>query len=408
MKPAILQASCLAALLAAAAHAEHPRSWVQKQIEAGGTHTRLAKMSEGASAVRHQQASIEALTKAVEFLSKGHSLEMWANAQNQLGLALLQRAESCPLPERVCILRQAENAFRASLDFYTREKFPLQFAMAMNNLGIALQELSEWPQDIDPESKSALLKDAGDCYLAAIGAYTAVGKPEDALCTRMNLVSIAAGHASSAPAPERRRLLLESIDDYDGILADPDCKPGLRWRATVQANLAACILQIAEMDANNLPAIERANEVLHGISVCRLSDPSRWARVQALLGLSQQVLAISPGQDKFGLLAESIRYFDWALFVLTRDTAPLEWAGIWTRRGVSMVLLSQNPALAESRRSPMMVDGLVASIQGLSAQTDDPADSQQAAELIAMLKESDAAKKSAHRTTQNAAKAPEK
>lgn len=408
MKAAIFQTACWAAFLAAAANAENSEPWAQKQIEAAGTHGRLARMSEGAPVARHQQASIDALARAVEFLSKGRSVEMWANAQNQLGLALLRRAESCPLPERVGILGQAEDAFRASLEVYTREKFPLQFAAAMNNLGIALQELSEWPRELDPAEKTAYLEGAGHCYLAAIGAYTDMDKTEDVLRTRMNLVSIAGDLASYASPAEKLRLLSESAKDYEGILADPACKPGLPWRATVQANLAACLLQLAETDGNNLPAIGRANEVLHGIPANRLSDPVGWARVQALLGLSKQVLAISPGQDKFGLLAESIRYFDWALFVLTRDTAPLEWAGIWTRRGVCTVLLSQNPALAESRRGPMLIDGLIASIEGLSARTDDPEDGRQAAELIAMLQESAAAKNPKPMAPQDGAKVPAK
>jgi hypothetical protein len=64
----------------------------------------------------------------------------WAGAQNNLGNALLTLGERETGTAR---LEEAVAAFRAALEERTRERVPLDWAMTQNNLGIALAALGE-------------------------------------------------------------------------------------------------------------------------------------------------------------------------------------------------------------------------------------------------------------------------
>ena len=83
----------------------------------------------------------------------------WAGAQNNLGNALMELGER----ERgTSKLEEAVTHFRAALTEWTRERSPLQWARALDNLGSALSELGERENGIEK------LQEAVAAYRAAL------------------------------------------------------------------------------------------------------------------------------------------------------------------------------------------------------------------------------------------------
>jgi tetratricopeptide (TPR) repeat protein len=98
-----------------------------------------------------QVGAIDIYRGVLQEISKENEAEEWAEAQNNLGYALLSKGDPRTLQESVA-------AFRAALNVYTCEKAPLDWARAQHNLGSALGALGERKKDprILRESVAAL------------------------------------------------------------------------------------------------------------------------------------------------------------------------------------------------------------------------------------------------------------
>jgi tetratricopeptide (TPR) repeat protein len=102
----------------------------------------------------------------------------WANAQNNLGLALetLGERESDTIR-----LQEAAAAFREARKEWTRERVPLDWAMSQNNLGIALSSLGE------RENGTAKLEEAVVAFREALKEWTREREPLKWAMTQNNL-----------------------------------------------------------------------------------------------------------------------------------------------------------------------------------------------------------------------------
>ncbi|TKB34612.1 MAG: peptidase C14, partial [Mesorhizobium sp.] len=77
-------------------------------------------------------ASIAARRAALEVLTFETSPVDWANAQNGIGMSLINLGN---LERTGKYLDEAEAAFKATLKVFTRESQPMQWAFEQNNLG---------------------------------------------------------------------------------------------------------------------------------------------------------------------------------------------------------------------------------------------------------------------------------
>ena len=68
----------------------------------------------------------------------------WAASQNNIGIALYSLSEREAGEQH---LIEAEAAYRAALEEYTRGKAPVQWAMVQNNLGNTLNTLGTYHND---------------------------------------------------------------------------------------------------------------------------------------------------------------------------------------------------------------------------------------------------------------------
>ena len=140
----------------------------------------------------------------------GFSQMQRAELQHALGLVLGVVGEQGGDKQA---LIDATMAFRAALKEWTRQRVPLQWAMAQNNLGTALMRLGE------RESGSERLMEAVAAYRAALTEYTRERVPLHWALTQENLAIVFQILATRAAGEARKARLAEALAAVDDALA---------------------------------------------------------------------------------------------------------------------------------------------------------------------------------------------
>ena len=93
------------------------------------------------------EEAVAAFRKALKELTQERVPLDWAMAQNNLGVALMWLGERESGTAR---LEEAVAAYREALKEYTQERVPLYWAMSTGNQGIAMMYLAEPPSTSRP------------------------------------------------------------------------------------------------------------------------------------------------------------------------------------------------------------------------------------------------------------------
>jgi len=389
MLVSVLAASSL--LVAPAVASENSSSpwlpFLESRFQSAHIHQYMARSTEGGLAGEHQRKSIEALREALAALEKEGTPEQRGYARHQLGLALLDRAESSPLPERDKLLAEAEQCFRVALESFPRESFAVPHAAALDNLAIALHARTEWPTNLDPARKAAWHAESEANARAALEIYESLGRTIDALRIRVNLLTVFPSGESKPGTPKPREALEQTIRGLEDILADPALGKRSVTRASAQRSLASQLVQLAEADPANAPAhLERARRLLIEIPGARSGDPRGWVRVQTLLGNVCMAQANLPDADKTALLEQARDHYTEALDASPPEADSLQRASIRLHWGLASVLLSDSPSIPENRRESLIREGLAATFESMSVTTTDPKLRAESLAMIEMLK----------------------
>ena len=129
---------------------------------------RLAGHESGTASLTQAVAAFQAALEEEEGTRERAPLE-WAKAQNQLGIALSILGERARETER---LEEAGQAFRAALEVWTRERAPMDWARVQVNIGLTLLTLGALTLDAR-ESGTARLGEAVEAFDAALTVYVA-------------------------------------------------------------------------------------------------------------------------------------------------------------------------------------------------------------------------------------------
>jgi len=225
--------------------------------------------------------AIEIYHRALGLIGCEQSPLDWAATKRHLGDALLLLAECDRETEP---LREAVDAYLATLEECTRERAPLEWARAQYNLGNALQLLGE--QENDPER----LRQAAEAYRAAL-----------AECT-------------SETAPFEWAQAYNRLGD------------------------TLAILGIEEADGERLKeAINAYRDALEGVD--RELAPLDWAMTQNNLGKALEALGES--ETGTGLLHQAVAAYQAALEERCRELAPSNWATTNTNLGNALVAIAE-------------------------------------------------------------------
>jgi tetratricopeptide (TPR) repeat protein len=239
-------------------------------------------------------SAIELRKRLVELLPRERVPLEWAGAQNNLGFALWALGER---ESGTANLEEAVATFREALTEQTRERAPLGWAGTQVGLGTALQALG-WR-----ESGTSKLQEAIVAYRKALKEFTRERVP-------------------------------------------------LRWAAT-QDNLGNALKKLGarESDTARLDeAVAAYREALKEFT--RERAPLEWARAQHNLGSA--LVALGVRESGTAKLEEAVIAYREALKGKPRERVPLRWARSFGDEGVALMLLAErrgDAAMAETALS---------------------------------------------------------
>ncbi len=238
---------------------------------------------------------------------------LWAGAQNDLGAAL----ETLGVRQNSKVhLEEAVTAFRAALEVQTRERVPLLWAGTQNNLGNALQALGA------RESDTIHLEEAVTAIRAALNEWPRERVPRFWAGAQNNLGN--ALYALGIRESSKARLE-EAVTAFRAALEErPRERMPLDWAVT-QRNLGNA-LEALGVRENGTMQLKEAVTAYRASSEeeTRERAPAAWAMTQSDLG--NALTALGEREEDTAQLKQAVAAFQAALQEQTRERAPLDWA----------------------------------------------------------------------------------
>lgn len=203
-----LAAKMLRAALSNLSQTDHPQLWAHAQNSLGVTLREQGNRAAGPEGARLLAKAVTACNAALRVYTEDAHPLLWAKTQINLGAALRTRGEHTAGPEGAALLAEAVTAYNAALRVTTEDAYPPAWATTQNNLGVALQ--AQGTLTAGPEG-AGLLAEASAAYNAALRVRTEHANPPGWAMTQENiaLAEVAqAQHDSCAdPLPHWRAAL---------------------------------------------------------------------------------------------------------------------------------------------------------------------------------------------------------
>jgi tetratricopeptide (TPR) repeat protein len=362
-----------------------PQDWALTLTNMSALLVDQAAQADGDAKADLLQQAVEANRQALEVRSREQNPRAWADCLNNLATTLHEQSRIAPTEERAGLLEEAVSCFRLTLEVRTRDGLPADWARTQRNLGVVLgdqgkiegegEELERlmgesiaasrasmevftresFPQDWasakrtlatglttlafarSGEERASLLAEAVQAYRDSLEVHTKELWPHDWASIQNNIGSSLMVQSYETVGPEKLRLLEESAIAYRLSLEvySPDFLPG-KWRSGLR-NLALTL----NTQAKQTEGPERVR--LHGeaadayrqtLSVAlQEAIPEEWASTQLSLARTLYAQAgSSEGEDLIRLLEETTSAIKaalavWAEINSQEDSAPYqEWA----------------------------------------------------------------------------------
>ncbi len=297
---------------------------------------RLARLCGAANAQREWGArfgdpwllpdAIRRWREIAEFCSLADDPDNWAMAQNNLGVALRLLGER---ENGTARLEEAVVAYRLALEKRPHERVPLLWAETQNNLGNALLALGR------RETGTARLKEAVQAYRSALEERTGEQAPNACAMTLNNMGNALVALSKRERDPDGLR---HALTVYRSALnyRRREYLP-LAWAMT-QNNLGGALLALGKQ-ANGTTELEESVAAYRFALEERTRErvPYAWARTQYNLG--NALSALGEREDGTARLMEAVEAYRLALEERTVERVPLYWARTTLALIVAMIRL---------------------------------------------------------------------
>ena len=271
-------------------------------------------------------SAIERYKRLVELTPRERVPLDWATAQNNLAGALIRLGER---ESGAAKLEEAVGAYREALKERTRERVPLDWAMTQNNVALALIRLG------GREGGTAKLEEAVVALREALKERTRERVPLEWARTQSNLgnalLTLGGRESGTAKLEEAVAAHREALKEYTRERVPLD------WAMT-QNNLGNALSYLGERESGTAKLEEAVAAYREALKEeTRERVPLQWATIQNNLGTA----LFSLGQRESGTarLEEAVAAYREALKERTRERVPLQWAGSFGDEGLALMLL---------------------------------------------------------------------
>ena len=273
-----------------------------------------------AAAIALGRANLDALDETADAY-------MWANCQNDIGVALDEQGRRTGGSQGAALLAEAVTAYYAALRVHTERELPLDWAMMQNNLGTALAEQG---RRTGGTGGAALLAEAVAAYRAALRVHTERDHPLDWAMTQNNLGNALAEQGTRIGGAEGAALLAEAVAAYRAALRIRTYREQpLDWAVT-QNNLGIAL----DAQGSRTGGAEGADLLSEAVAAYRAAlgvrteqeHPVDWALSQENLGLAHEALAENEAcPDKGAELMRAAKCLEAALRVYDPEHMPYDF-----------------------------------------------------------------------------------
>ena len=250
--------------------------------------------------------------------------------------------------------------FQRTLADWTRERDPLEWAMAQQNLGFAQSDLSDRNRQVAP------VRSAIDAYKNALAVYQL---RSDGLDTARVQYELGGAFEKLGAHEVSAEILRQSVDSYRAALKGFDVRNYAGNWADTQRMLGRALSALADIDGPNSTndlrdAIAGAQQAVKVYD--KQSDPISWGATQTQLAKSLgQLGARTQNRD---YLKQSIAIFRQVLDGYPRDSDPHEWALI--QDALAEILLIQGDQYADLTSLQQAAIAFRAALEVLSPEHD--------------------------------------
>lgn len=280
-----------------------------------------------------------------------NDLELWAQAQINVGAALHTQGERLGGPKGAALLVEAVAAYRQALRVWTEEMHPVGWANAQNNLGNALATQG---MRLGGSEGVALLGEAVAVYCNALRARTETAHSLDWAITQNNRGNALQTKGARVGGFQGAALHDEAVAAYrDALRVLTETTYPVVW-ANARNNLGTALQThgawlggkegadlLSEAVAAFRDALRVRTEAMH---------PVDWAMTQANLGVALQTQgARLDGPDGAALIHEAVAAFCGAMRVWTEAAHPLYWAMATENLGLANEIFADNSECANPR-----------------------------------------------------------
>lgn len=331
-----------------------PQDWAESQNNLAAVYLDLSVRSE--ALVQHlvyEEQAEAAYRNALQVYTADRSPELWATAQNDLGLVLFGKGFRGEGSEAVANLERAVAAYRSALGVLSPNRLPDMWATAQSNIGFALTEIAK---RTGGERAISYLQSAVAAHRDALSVRTREHQPHEWAETQGGLVDALVQLASlsmSGQGSGANTYLEEALAAFRSALPliSRESRPqqwalGQIWLGLILSGLGDQ-RQGASAPDDLRDGVTALGDGLNVLS--REEYPHDWAVAQYVLGNALRELAEKGGGPRAPeYLARSADANRSALQFYTREQTPEPWAKTENNLGAALAELAQHRERAEA------------------------------------------------------------
>jgi uncharacterized small protein (DUF1192 family) len=232
-----------ASVLEVETRAANPQVWAATQLNLAATRQEQAILSDGDDRSRYLADAINATRAALEVFTRESLPLKWAGGMGNLGAVLSEHALSIEEGEEQSrLFAESDEAYLLSLEVYTKDAFPGDWARVQINRGIGRRHRATYSEG---RQRFDFLQQSADAFRQALLVVTRENAAQGWAWTLANLCDTLISQADGCQGEERARILREAVEAMKQVVlvwneqdAPDDYYPRQAWIEATEAELA--------------------------------------------------------------------------------------------------------------------------------------------------------------------------
>jgi tetratricopeptide (TPR) repeat protein len=266
-----------------------------------------------------------AFLAAMEWFTFEEDPQIWIMARVDAGTIMMHLAALDDEAARATHLRKAESVYRQIFTRDIRQQYPREWVMGQRDLGMALEELAH----TDEENHLERLKEAETFLRAALKFNLLQPDKVNVMPMKFRLAQVIEDLAGEESEKESSRIafLQEAKALHQDLIASRTPETDLPGWSESMRKLAVVSRKLARLDSNSLTQLKEAEKFIQATKSQPLfdHDKEQWLRIELTHGDVLQDFAFADKSRRQKHLKNAKKLYEDALIVAARQRFPGAW-----------------------------------------------------------------------------------